>query len=63
MQSHYEINVAKNGVHLFATAERSVITEVENRLLVNLLRQKFPESEGYTVSSTYFEIKGYGVTV
>lgn len=50
----YEINVALNGKHLFATHERSL----QGKLLIDaldvfhLVAEKFPESEGYTVTMT-----------
>lgn len=50
--SWYEINVAKNGHHFFATAKRSITSK---RMLAEVLpeiQQKFPESEGYKVSVT-----------
>lgn len=48
--SHYEINVALNGKHLFATAPRSLQTENEARKLYKLFKEKFPKSEGYEMS-------------
>lgn len=58
MQSHYEINVAKDGYHLFATAERSLVTESKAKELVALMREKFPESEGYDVTCSYTAVVG-----
>lgn len=55
---HYEINVAKNGKHYFATHERSISTEEKAKELYKKLTQAFPESEGYTVSVTKWESLG-----
>lgn len=50
---HYEINIALNGRHFFATDKRS-ITNLETFLKVfAVLNEKFPESEGYSLSADY----------
>lgn len=59
----YEINVAvrdKNGRwrHLFATDTRSLHTEGDAEKLYELFKKKFPESEGYDISVTYWETIG-----
>lgn len=45
----YEINVALNGTHLFATHERSITNVFELKKILPILIEKFPESEGYTI--------------
>lgn len=55
---YYEINVAKNGKHYFATHERSISTEQKAKELLDKLTQAFPESEGYKVSVTKWEKLG-----
>lgn len=55
MESHFEINVALNGSHLFATAPRSCVSERKARTVYAEIRARFPESEGYSVSVTYWE--------
>ena len=62
----YEINVAikdKNGRwrHLFATDTRSLHTEREAKELYELFKEKFPESEGYDITVTYWESLGHSV--
>ena len=61
MQDYYEINVAKNGQHLFATAERSIpsydIKKFEE--VYTLFCKKFPESEGYEISVTLWKCSGH----
>lgn len=47
----YEINVAKDGRHFFATHERS-LTYYNVKKAYTVLKEKFPESEGYSVSVT-----------
>lgn len=58
MQSYYEINVALNGMHLFATAKRSCTTKWEYEKVLKILKEKFPESEGYKVTATYWTCIG-----
>ena len=50
--SWYEINVAKNGLHLFATAKRSITNKWQLEEVFPIIKQKFPEKEGYNVSVT-----------
>lgn len=61
MQSYYEINISKNGQFVFATAERSATSESSAKKLFKLLKEKFPESEGYKVEATYWECAGHVV--
>lgn len=58
MQSYYEINVALNGKHLFATAPRSCITRSEYKKVLAIFKKKFPESEGYSITATYWACAG-----
>ena len=58
MQSYYEINVALNGKHLFATSERSCTTKCEYEKVLNILKRKFPEKEGYDITVTYWDCVG-----
>jgi hypothetical protein len=58
---YYEFNVSKNGSHFFATHERSVTTESKAKELHAVLVEKFPESEGYKVTCTYWEKRGKSV--
>lgn len=50
----YEINVAFNGKHLFATHERSLSNLLPDDALkvFHLMEEKFPKSEGYEVTMT-----------
>lgn len=59
MQSHYEINVALNGRHFFATAERSAVNPHQYNLLLTVLQQKFPASEGFSITAAYYECVGH----
>lgn len=58
MQSHYEITVSKNGVHLFATAPRSAIDERKAKGLFVELDQRFPEAEGFKVTCVRWQASG-----
>ena len=55
---YYEINVSQNGKHLFATAERSLTNSWEMEKVYKLFKDKFPKSEGYKISVTYYEKYG-----
>lgn len=55
---YYEINVSKDGKHLFATAERSITNNLKAEKVYNLFKEKFPESDGYKIDITYWEKVG-----
>lgn len=55
---YYEINVALNGKHLFATAEHSITSKTRMEEVYELFQQKFPKSEGYTLDVTLWEKRG-----
>jgi len=57
---HYEINIALNGKHLFATHERSMYSMAELKRVFNILDTKFPEEEGYSLSVSYCPGISYG---
>ena len=58
---YYEINISKNGYHVFATAPRSCGCTRDLDILYKLLSQKFPKSEGYEINITRYETVGYGI--
>lgn len=49
---HYEINVSKDGRHVFATHPRSVTTAREAARLCDMFEQAFPETEDYKIDVT-----------
>lgn len=55
---HYEINVSLNGKHFFATAERSISSEWKLKEVYKILKEKFPENEGYKIDVTRWENRG-----
>jgi hypothetical protein len=57
MESHFEINVALNGYHFFATAPRSARYEQDAKKIFDELKARFPEPE-YTFTVTHW--KGAG---
>lgn len=59
MQNYYRINVAKDGRYLFATEQGGLTYEAEAMKVFLLLKEKFPESEGYEVTVTHW--KSYGI--
>ena len=58
---YYEINVALNGRHFFATAERSITDRNTFLTMLDVFREKFPESEGYHISASRIETIGHPV--
>jgi len=58
MQNYYELNVALNGRHLFATAARSCGCIQEAKRVWDCLKVKFPEAEGYAITITKWEATG-----
>lgn len=54
----YEINVAKNGHHYFATAARSARDDATALYLYNHFKKLFPLSEGFTINVTKTETVG-----
>ncbi len=55
---YYEINVALKGKHFFATAERSITNKWKLKEVYDVLKEKFPQEEGYEISVTYYETVG-----
>lgn len=55
---YYEINICYNGFHFFATHERSITNPWELYKVLKVLKEKFPEEEGYEISVTRYETRG-----
>lgn len=55
---YYELIVSKNGKHFFATAERSLINELDARQVYQELSARFPKSEGYAVTAMQWRKEG-----
>lgn len=60
---YYEINVALNGKHFFATAERSITTSWELERILAVFREKFPATEGYNISVTKWSEIGEEINI
>ena len=59
MQSFYEINVSRSGMHFFATAPRSGTgTEEDARCIFDALKKRFTEEDGYRITCTHWECSG-----
>lgn len=56
---YYEINVSKDGKHLFATDKRSIEFYWELEKIYLIFEQKFPEYEGYKITVTKWETRGW----
>lgn len=48
--SHYEINVALNGTHFFATDMRSIQNLPTLNKVLDVFKEKFPKPEGYDIT-------------
>lgn len=55
---YYEINVALNGQHLFATDKRSITNKIALEVVYKILKQKFPLEEGYDIIVSCYETVG-----
>ena len=60
---YYEINVALNGKHFFATDKRSITNKWKLKEVYNVLKEKFPQDEGYDISVTLYETIGKSINV
>lgn len=49
MVDYTKITVSKNGKYLFATEQGHLTYPLEAKVIYKLLKEKFPESEGYKV--------------
>ena len=59
MDSYFEINVARAGVHYFATAPRSLRSKAQAFEALEDLRKRFPPEEHFSVTMTYWECRGH----
>ena len=55
---YYEINVALNGQHFFATDKRSITTERALKEVYAVIKKKFPAEEGFDILVSRIETKG-----
>ena len=61
IQPHFEINVALNGEHIFATAPHSIVNRWDLEKVYPIIHAKFPEEEGYSLS--IMKVNCYGQAV
>ena len=54
----YEINVAKDGKHFFATDKRSITNERALQEVYTVFKEKFPQEEGYDMLVSCIETQG-----
>jgi len=59
---YYEINVSLNGRHFFATTKRSCSTFESLQKVYEVIHEKFPVSEGYSILVTSYSTTGTHVT-
>jgi hypothetical protein len=55
---YYEINVALNGQHFFATDKRSITNKIALKVVYKILKEKFPIEEGYDIMVTQYDTVG-----
>ena len=55
---YYEINVALNGQHFFATDKRSITNKATMEKVYKILKEKFPLEEGYDIIVSRYETVG-----
>ncbi len=59
---YWEINVALDGRHFFATAPRSITSQSDLRRVYRALQDRFAEASGYSLSVTYHSGEARRVT-
>jgi hypothetical protein len=59
MVDYTKITVSKDGKYLFATEQGHLTYPLEAKVIYKLLKEKFPESEGYKVDVMMWESRGY----
>lgn len=59
---YYELNVSLNGLHYFATAERSIASEENAKEMYYDFKKRFPEKDGFKITCTYWKQSGQFVT-
>lgn len=55
---YYEINVALNGQHFFATDKRSITNRGALEKVYKVLKEKFPLEEGYDIIVSEYNTVG-----
>lgn len=55
-KSHYQIKVSHDLVHLFTIYPESLATQDHVRRIVDLLEEKLPRLEGYTILLSYIKM-------
>lgn len=58
---YYEINVSLNGMHFFATDERSIKDSRKLYEVYYALKERFSEKDGFEISVTEWNILGKSV--
>ena len=58
MVDYTRINVSKDGKYLFATEQGQLTYDWEAKRVYKLLKEKFPENEGYKVSVIEWRARG-----
>lgn len=59
---HYEINVAKDGLHYFATHDRSLRDEEHAKGVYEMFKKVFPQGKGFEVTVHFVTISSRQVS-
>lgn len=60
--NHFELNVSRHGLHIFATDQRSATTAEAARELYELLSERFLASDGFQITITHITCDGHGLS-
>lgn len=60
---YYEINISLNGVHFFATSNRSITTEDKLKVVYNKLKNAFDEKDGYEFTIREYQTIGTEIDI
>jgi hypothetical protein len=61
MKNYFEISVSYKGKHLFTT--RDIETKKQYDKVIKVFKAKFPEYQGFEISSAYVEVIPQGIEV
>jgi hypothetical protein len=60
---HFTINVARDGRHFFGTHERSTTSPEDLKKVYHEIRERFPESDGFSVDIIGKVEYGHGLSI
>ena len=60
---YYKINVSLDNWHFFATSEHSITSKVQLNKVLPIFKEKFPKSEGYSISVMLLKTVGEEIEI